>query len=412
MKQEVCIVKCVILAAGKGSRLYPVTATRPKVLVPLMNSPLLEHVLVQAKKAGLNDFLFVVSSQKKMIMSYFSDGSKWDVKITYVDQGTPFGTAHAIQACEQYVDDAFVVLSGDTLTSVRDIKMLMKQKPTTIGTTFVEDSKEYGAVSVDGSLLTGVYEKTDQPVSNQINAGMYVFNKTIFEAITSIHRSHRKEYEITDALNILIQTKHPPRVCPISTWVDIGRPWDILNANQFMLEQMKKPLQQGNIEPWATVKGPVYIGKDTLVRNGSYIHGPVYIGSDCEIGPNCYIRPYTSIGDGCHVGNACEIKNSVLMKNTKVPHQNYVGDSVIGENCNLGAGTKIANLRLDKKNISVSHLGKQMDSGRRKLGVIMGDDVQTGINAQINTGSIIGNGSFIGLGTICSGTFAPHSRIY
>lgn len=405
-------MKCVILAAGKGSRLFPVTATRPKVLVPLMNAPLLEHVLVQAKKAGLNDFLFVVSSQKNMIMSYFADGSKWDVTITYVDQGTPFGTAHAIQACEQYVDGTFVVLSGDTLTSVTDIRGLMKQKPITVATTQVDDAKEYGVISVDGTRLRGIYEKTDQPLSNQINAGMYVFDKRIFEAITGIHRSHRKEYEITDAINNLIQSKHPPLVCPVSTWVDISRPWDILDANQFLLEQLKKPLQQGNIEPWATVKGPVYIGKDTLIRNGSYIQGPVHIGSDCEIGPNCYIRPYTSIGDGCHVGNACEIKNTVLMKNSKIPHQNYVGDSVIGENCNLGAGTKIANLRLDKKTISVSHLGTKIHSGRRKLGVIMGDDVQTGINAQINTGSIIGNGSYIGVGAICSGTFAPHSRIY
>jgi len=412
MKREVNRVKCVILAAGKGSRLYPVTDTRPKVLVPLMNSPLLEHVLVQARKAGLNDFLFVVSSQKNMIMSYFSDGGKWDVKITYVDQGTPFGTAHAIQACEQYIDGPFVVLSGDTLTSDKDIKRLMKQKPTTVGTTHVDDAKEYGVLSVDGSHLTGVYEKTDHPLSNLINAGMYVFDDAIFEAISGIHRSHRKEYEITDALNILIQTKHPPKVCPISNWVDISRPWDILIANQFMLEQLKKPVKYGDIEPWATVQGPVHIGKGTLVRNGSYIQGPVHIGSDCEIGPNCYIRPYTSIGDGCHVGNACEIKNTVMMKNSKVPHQNYVGDSVIGENCNLGAGTKVANLRLDKKTIIVSYLGKKMDSGRRKLGVIMGDDVQTGINAQINTGSILGKGCHIGLGAICSGTFAPHSRIY
>jgi len=144
---------------------------------------------------------------------------------------------------------------------------------------------------------------------------------------------------------------------------------------------------------------------------GSYIEGPVIIGSNCKIGPNCYIRPCTSIGDGCHVGNACEVKNSIVMGNSKIPHQNYVGDSVIGYNCNLGAGTKIANLRLDKKNIDVILNGKKVDTKRRKLGAIMGDNVQTSINSMINVGSIIGNDVFIGLGAVTTGEIKPNTKI-
>ncbi|MCK5577130.1 MAG: glucose-1-phosphate thymidylyltransferase, partial [Dehalococcoidales bacterium] len=136
--------------------------------------------------------------------------------------------------------------------------------------------------------------------------------------------------------------------------------------------------------------------------------GPVVIGRGCDIGPNCYIRPYTAIGDDCHLGAAVEVKSSIIMRGTKIPHHNYIGDSIIGENCNFGSGTKIANLRLDKKNISVAG----MDTKKRKLGAIIGDGVETGINASINVGTIIGNNTAIGPGAVVSGIIAPGSRVF
>jgi len=156
------------------------------------------------------------------------------------------------------------------------------------------------------------------------------------------------------------------------------------------------------------VKGTVSIGKGTTVRSGSYIVGPVIIGQDCEIGPNCYIRPHTSIGDSCHIGSAVEVKNSIIMNGSKIPHHNYVGDSIIGERCNLGAGTKTANLRFDEKEIWVA--GR--DTRRRKLGAIMGDGVETGINTSINVGSMIGNNTHIGPGAVASGVISPDSKIF
>jgi NDP-sugar pyrophosphorylase family protein len=148
------------------------------------------------------------------------------------------------------------------------------------------------------------------------------------------------------------------------------------------------------VEPNTTIKGEVVIGKGTLIRSGAYLEGPVVIGENCDIGPNCFIRPYTAIGKNVRVGNAVEIKNSIIMEGTHVGHLSYVGDSIIGRRCNFGAGTKVANLRHDGKNIKVRLKGKILDSGRRKLGVIMGDDVHTGINTSINTGVIIEKGRY------------------
>jgi bifunctional UDP-N-acetylglucosamine pyrophosphorylase/glucosamine-1-phosphate N-acetyltransferase len=172
--------------------------------------------------------------------------------------------------------------------------------------------------------------------------------------------------------------------------MDIGLPWHLLDANEIMLKQSKlKPSRKARIEKYAIVKGDVHIGDGTLVKAGSYIEGPVFIGKDCDIGPNCYIRPYTTILDRCHIGNAVEVKNSILMSNTKIGHLSYIGDSIIGHHCNFGAGTTIANLRFDNDGIMIEVKGALRNSGRRKFGCLMGDNVKTGINVSIMPGRSI-----------------------
>ena len=197
----------------------------------------------------------------------------------------------------------------------------------------------------------------------------------------------------------------------LNEWRDVVYPWHLIDANEEILKIISKKIE-GTIEKNTTIKDKVIIGKNSIIKNGSYIEGPVVIGENCKIGPNCYIRPYTTIGNGCHIGNACEVKNSIVLNNSNIPHQNYIGDSIIVENCNLGAGIKFANLRLDKKNISVILNGNKLDTKRRKLGVIMGDNVQTGINSMMNIGSVIGNNCYIGPGTISNGELKPGSRFY
>jgi len=254
-----------------------------------------------------------------------------------------------------------------------------------------------------------IHEKIASPVSAVINAGLYHFTEDIFASLDRIDRSPRGEYELTDAINILAEEQSMDGIM-IEEWRDVGYPWDQLDANAEMLETMDSS-NEGEVESNATVEGPVHIGRNTRVMNGAYIQGPVWIGDDCKIGPNCYIRPATSIGSSCHVGSACEVKNSIIMPESNVPHHNYVGDSIIGSSCNLGSGTKIANLRLDKDNIIVTQNRKKVDTGRRKLGAIIGDNVQTGINAMLNVGTLIGNDVFIGPGALAGGEIAPHSTI-
>jgi bifunctional UDP-N-acetylglucosamine pyrophosphorylase/glucosamine-1-phosphate N-acetyltransferase len=149
-----------------------------------------------------------------------------------------------------------------------------------------------------------------------------------------------------------------------------------------------------------------------LIRSGSYVIGPVYISKGCEVGPNCYLRPGVCLGPNVKVGAAVEVKNSIVMAGSHIPHHNYLGDSIIGERCNLGAGTKVANLRFDDKSVRVSFGGKMIDSGRRKLGVIMGDNVKTGINCMIDAGTIIWENALVGPGALVKGNIGPGSRVY
>ncbi len=399
-------MKAVILAAGEGIRMHPLTHTRPKVMIPIANKPIVEHLLIEVAKAGIKEFIFIVGYHDEEVRSYFGKGDKWGVSIVYCTQRKQLGTADAIRVVENLVDDNFLMINGDIVVDQEDIDSLARRNTTTMSVVEVEDTRDLGLVEIRKSKVVHIYEKVEKPASNLANAGLYLFTPDIFTAISRTPKSPRGEYEITDSLQFLIDQGNGIAYQKISHWLDVSFPWDLLPANEALLKEIKSQ-NLGEVEENVVIKGDVSIGKGTVVRSGSYIVGPVTIGENCDIGPNCYIRPYTAIGNGCHIGSAVEVKNSMVMNGSKIPHHNYVGDSIIGEGCNLGAGTKIANLRLDGKEIWVN--GR--NTRRRKLGAIIGDGVETGINASINTGTVIGNNARIGPGALASGVIAPDSII-
>ena len=400
-------MKCVILAAGEGKRMHPLTFTRPKVMIPIANKPILEWNLINAINAGIKEFIFVVSYKSEMVRSYFDNGKKWKINIEYVNQGEAQGTAHAIGTVEKFVDD-FIVLCGDTIFGEQDIKNVLSES-NSMGLFKIEKASEYGIVDTKGNKVVKIYEKMQEPFSNIINAGIYHFNKKIFEFIKKTKKSSRGEYEITDSINMMLEKTNVKGV-NLKEWRDVVYPWNLLDANEEILKKIQNKID-GIVEKNTSINGKVIIGKETKIMSGSYIEGPAVIGNNCKIGPNCYIRPYTTIGNNCHIGNASEVKNSIILDNTNIPHQNYIGDSIIAENCNFGAGSKVANLRFDKKNISVVLNGNKINTCRRKLGTIVGDNVQIGINSMLNVGSIVGNDCFIGLGSMVDGEIKSNSKI-
>jgi len=405
-------MRAVILAAGEGTRMRPLTENRPKVMLPIANRPMLEYTIMEARQAGITDFVLIVGYRKEAIIGYFGDGSRFGVHIDYVTQEKQSGTGHAFGMAAQICDDRFIALNGDVTVRADHLKKLLSRRDDAVITVKeVADPRSFGVIETSGSNVVRIVEKSPNPPTNLANAGIYLFDPCIFEAIEKTPLSPRGEIEITDSLQYLIDTGHTIGYEVMSDeWLDIGRPWQLLTASELILKDMK-PCIEGDVEPNATLKGPVSVGKGTLIRSGAYIVGPCIIGENCDIGPNCFVRASTSIGDDVHIGNAVEIKNSIIMNGTKIGHLSYVGDSVIGERCNFGAGTKVANLRLDEKTITVIIDGKKVDSGRRKLGCIMGDGVHTGIGSLINVGTSIGAGASIGPGVLAKGEIKAGGRL-
>ena len=400
-------MKAVILAAGEGNRMRPLTQARPKVMLPVANKPIIEHLIDTLISAGIRDFIIVTGYQAEQVEWHFGDGSQWGADIQYCRQDEPLGTADAIFRVKSMVEEHFLVLNGDTLYRPQDISGLLAISTPAMGVIQVADARNMGVVTTRDNWVSSIVEKVVPPPTNIANAGIYLFNREIFSAITSLEKSPRGEYEIPGAIQALIDSGTSFGWYELSDWLTFSNPWDLLNGGDWVYEPSAMEIL-GTIEQGAVIKDNVGVGKGTVIRSGSYICGPVIIGNNCDIGPNCFVRASTSIGDSCHIGASVEIKNSIIMAGTRVPHLTYIGDSVIGEGCNFGSGTQIANLRFDNMNVKAAGI----DSGRRKLGAVIGDRVSTGINVSIDAGTVIGSDARIGPGVFVRGAIEPGSRIF
>jgi bifunctional UDP-N-acetylglucosamine pyrophosphorylase/glucosamine-1-phosphate N-acetyltransferase len=364
-------------------------------MLPLANRPMVEHLVLATRDTGIKDFIFVVGYGEREIRKHFGDGSGFGINVMYAPQRHQYGTADAVRSVRDLVTGPFLLMNGDMILKSADIAAFCKLKTPCMGISTTDHPGDYGVVLVEGNLVTSLEEKSKQPKSNLINAGAYLFSSEIFDLVDTVGPSARGEFELTDALATQI-AERKLGAYHLSYWMDVGYPWDMLDANATLMDQIPAG-NAGTIEEGVTLHGSVVIGEGSIIRSGTYIVGPCIIGKNCRIGPHSFIRGSTSIGDDCHIGHCTEIKNSIIMAGTKVPHFNYLGDSVIGSNCNFGAGTKVANLRHDHENVRVC--GK--DTRKKKFGAVIGDNVQFGINCSINVGAVIGSNA----------QFAPNSFI-
>lgn len=413
-------MKAVVLAAGEGVRLQPVTLTRPKHLIKVGGKPILEHCLRALKSCGIDEIVLVVHYMADAIRDYFGDGQSLGLKVEYVEQKEVLGTGNAVGIVEPFVEDDFLLVYGDLLFTVEAVKKVVglheKEKPVaTMAVVPVENPEGYGMVEVEekGNVKRIVEKpRREEASTNLANAGIYVFSKNIFEKIRETSASVRGEWEVTDAISLLL--REGKRVLGVEVlredWFDVGRPWDLLEANRWVLLRMDHKVY-GIVENGAHLVGAVTVAESARVRSGAYVEGPTFIGEKSDIGPNCYIRACTSLGKNVRIGNGCEVKNSVIMGNVHVGHLSYIGDSIVGEGCNLGAGTVTANLRLDDGSVKMLVKGVVVDSGRRKLGVILGDGVKSGINALFMPGVKVGCNSWIGPNVVVSRDVAANRLV-
>lgn len=390
--------KAIILAAGKGTRFYPLTKNCPKPFLKISGKTVLEHNLDQLN--GLvKEAVLVIGYQGDKIKAFFGDRYK-NLKISYVLQEEQLGTGHAAKLASSFIENDFLLLNGDDVYSQEDIKKCLNINNKKINHQFcillkeVEDFSNFGVVKCSNDLVEGIIEKpcSDNKEMKLVNTGLYFLPKSIFDF--QIEKSLRGEFEFTDYISQFIEKE---KLCfqIADNWYPLSYPWNLLDANEFLLKN-QKPFKKGKIEKNCTIKGKIIIKEGSLIKSGSYIEGPVYIGKNSIIGPNCYLRGPLSIGDNCLVAQSAEVKNSIINNNSKVLHSSFVRDAVIGENCDIGSGTVIANLRFDGKSVKVTIKGNEVDTGRERFGCVMGDNSRTGINCSLMPGVVIGEKSVVG----------------
>ncbi|WP_254763788.1 bifunctional sugar-1-phosphate nucleotidylyltransferase/acetyltransferase [Natrinema marinum] len=386
-------MKAVVLAAGQGTRMRPLSESVPKPMLPVADRPLAAHTVDAAVDAGADEIVLVIGYEAETVRDYFGAAYR-GVPISYAVQEDQAGTADAVNAASDHLEGPFAVLNGDNLYDPAAIDRLFDACPAVCAIEVAEPSN-YGVLSTAGAdgeadRVTEIVEKPADPPTNLANAGAYAFPAEAREWL-EVPESERGEHEITDVLAHVIDEF---AVTPVTLerWLDVGRPWELLEANEWKLAALERRID-GDVSEDARLEGDVVVEDGATVEPGVVIEGPALIREGAEIGPNAYVRGATLIGPDAEIGHAVEVKNSVISRGTSVSHLSYVGDSVLGQNVNFGAGTNVANLRHDDADIRFTVKGDRVSTGRRKFGVVAGDGVKTGINSSLSPGLKLDTGA-------------------
>ncbi len=331
-------MKGLILSGGKGTRLYPITYTSAKQLVPVANRPVLFRVIDAIVEAGIKDIGIVVGDTAPEIRSAVADGSRWGAKITYIQQEAPLGLAHAVLISEDYLgDDQFVMFLGDNVLEGGIVGLVRQFAESDwnaqIVLTQVDNPQHFGVAELRDGQVVRLVEKPEVPPSDLALVGIYMFDQNIFEAAKNIKPSWRGELEITDAIQYLID--HGYTVYPYvheGWWIDTGKPGDMLDCNRLLLESIE-PQSMGFVDSESSISGRVIIDKGAQVIN-STIRGPAIIGENSHI-VNAYIGPFTAIYHDVLIENS-EIEHCIILENCKIADvEHRIEDSVIGRNVEI-----------------------------------------------------------------------------
>ncbi|MFC6835337.1 bifunctional sugar-1-phosphate nucleotidylyltransferase/acetyltransferase [Halomarina ordinaria] len=390
-------MQAVILAAGEGTRMRPLTHSTPKPMLPVADRPLVAHTADAAVAAGAEELLVVVGYEAADVREYFGEEYA-GVPVRFAVQEEQLGTGHAVDCAREYIDGDFAVLYGDNLYDAASIERLFERGPA-VAAYRVANPTNYGVLTLasdegtdsrDAGRVVDIVEKPDDPPTELANAGAYVFPAEARDWL-DVPKSERGEHEFTDVLARVID-EYEVRAVEVERWMDVGRPWELLTANEWKLADLSSRVD-GEVRGDADLRGPVVVEEGAVVEPGVVIEGPALVRSGASVGPNAYLRGATLVGPDCHVGHGVELKNTVVMRGSNVPHLSYVGDSLLAPGVNLGAGTQVANLRHDGGDVKQTVKGERVSTGRRKYGVVAGDGAKTGINTTLAPGVVLSAGA-------------------
>lgn len=384
-------MKAVILAAGAGRRLWPLTNRQPKPMLPVANKPLLRYVVEAVAEAGIDDVILVVGHRRDRIQTYFGDGDDWGIDISYAIQEDQLGTGHAVGQARSLVDEEFLVLNGDRIVDaslISDIRETGRgDTVATVGVTRVPSPEEYGVVTLDNGQLEQIEEKpVGEPQSELINAGIYRFTSEIFPAIDDAEIGADGELGLTSILNQFADEMTVDCVRYSGRWLDVSYPWDLLTVNDNLLGERSTDDRQ-HVHSSATVTDRVHVSTGT------------------SVGSNATVKRGTSLGPNVTVGANAVVSNAVVMQDATISDGAVVRDCIVGENATIGPNSTVPG---GTTRVTVD----ETVHSDVTLGGVVGANTSLGGHVVLRPGAIIGDNVSVRDGTRVDGRVESNAVIY
>ncbi|SER82158.1 sugar phosphate nucleotidyltransferase [Natrinema salaciae] len=380
-------VSAVVLAAGEGRRLEPLTNRRPKPMVPVSNRPILEYVVSAIADAGLERIVLVVGYQQERIRNYFGDGDDWGIDIEYVVQENQLGTAHAIAQAESAVTGSFLVLNGDRLVEASLVEQVRDEVGTSDGpvmaVTRSDHASDYGVVSMDGERVTEISEKPREPITSEvINAGVYGFDESVFDAIRATP-TEGGELAITATLERIAEKRSIRAVRYRGLWQDVSHLWDLLEINAAVIDE---------------------VDEDDSTLHHDAVASDTAIGDDVTLGRNATIGGGTAIGDNVTIEANAVLSNAVVFSDAVIEAGAVVRDAIVAGNARIGANATIAGGSTTV--VVEGEVHEDVD-----LGGVVGDNATVGSGVTAAPGTVVGDGATVDHGVSVDGRIEPDAIV-
>lgn len=395
-------MKAVFLCGGRGKRMFPIT--EDKFLLHFLGKSLLEYQIRIACQAGLNHFVIIANPQNVAKIEQIVTAIP-GIRVDFALQKEPLGIADALQSAEAFLHGELLVINpNDVFSSSAYTRILAAARDGSASSYMLGYQVQkyfpggYLQINSQNELLH-IVEKPNpgEEPSNLVNILIHCHNnpEELLRHIERVHTTRDDVYEC--AIDSMVKEGHKVKVIPYDDfWAPIKYPWHIFKVMEYFLDQAGSHIAPSTrVSPQATIEGKVILGDNVRVLENAVIRGPVYIGANSIIGNNALVRDYSHIASNCVVGYCTEVKHSYIADNCWF-HSNYVGDSIVDNDCSLGAGAVLANFRLDEGNVQVKVGDSLVDTGYDKLGAIVGQGCRIGVNASLMPGVRVGPNSFVG----------------
>ncbi len=392
-------MKAVILAGGNAPKLAPFSTTRPIPMLRLAGRTLFDNSIDLLKKSGVNDVFVVVEHQKEKLIRRIGEHLDNGLNLHYIEQGKCKGIGDAIMKVRNKISpgEYFLLIYGDTVTAANIFSKIQQSfhsfKCPVASICLPPTNEDFGNVFLNAHMkITQIIEKPKgDDLGNYVLSGAYILPESIFKLLESTKGSMEK------ALEKLVDSEGLMASMWEDEWLDIVYPWEILTANKILMDSWENSsiAKSAVLESNVTIQGTVRIEDDVVVKAGAILEGPCSIGRGSYIGNNALIRRYTSLGQECSVGYGVELKNCVVLDNSHIGRLSFIGDSVLGEQVDVGAGVMTVNRAIDWESIKVKSGKKSIDTGSPKLGAFVGDNVVIGAGNTIQPGTVIAPGKIL-----------------